>query len=110
MAAESEKAANLNHRAKRVVVTADDEVIDLADILIVVVDDGLAGELARAPAFPDCLYVDRDKLDALCEHQGAYRDQRRRGEQWDGQGPAGRVGMAAVRLLRAAGSGTACAT
>jgi hypothetical protein len=44
---------------------ADDEVIDLANALVFVVDDEVAGELAHAVAVRNNLHVDLDELDPL---------------------------------------------
>src|SRR3954447_26495388 len=80
-AAEPEEAADLEHREQDA-VAADDDVVDRADLLVLVVDDVAALELAGAVALGDGRHVDHDEVDRRLRERGsrAGREQRRHGQ------------------------------
>src|SRR3954447_1309254 len=86
-AAEPEEAADLEDCEQRVPVTADDDVVDRADLLVLVVDDVAALELAGAVALLDGRHIDDDEVDCRLRERGsrAGREQRRHGQRGGGR-------------------------
>src|SRR5512132_2590442 len=62
--AQAEKAADLEHREENAVAT-DDDVIDGADPLVVIINDIAARQLARPVALRDGRHVDNDEFNRL---------------------------------------------
>jgi hypothetical protein len=88
MTAEEEKAPDLEHREKNT-VASDDDVLDAADPLVLVIHDIAAYQLARAIAFRHGVHVDNDELDTLRQHGQRDRGNQHRRDERDRIAKAG---------------------
>src|SRR5712671_6707733 len=61
MAADVQETSDLQHREKNFVFP-DNDVLDSPDLLVLIVDDAAADQLARAIAFRNGVHVDDDEL------------------------------------------------
>src|SRR6266436_5046465 len=64
MAAEMEKASDLEHREENP-IASDDDVLDCADLFVLIVHDAATDQLARAITIGNSMDVDNHELDTL---------------------------------------------
>src|ERR1700730_16776950 len=66
-ATEVEKASDLEHREENP-IASDDDVLDRADLFVLIVHDGAADQLARAITIGNGVDVDNHELDTLRQY------------------------------------------
>src|ERR1700730_6562185 len=71
-AAEVEKASDLEHREENP-IASDDDVLDRADLFVLIVHDAAADQLARAIAFGNGVHVDNYELYTLRKYRQGGR-------------------------------------